>query len=83
MINKATIKENKIKEVIKSITCDICGKTYFDHFEHQEFHLIRFTGGYGSIFGDENEIECDICQKCLHEMIKDKYRITFSMDVTT
>jgi hypothetical protein len=51
--------------------CDRCGKkiTPDDAFEWEEKYLIRFTGGYGSVFGDEEQIECDLCQTCLHELI--------------
>ena len=68
-------KERTIKDkVLESIECDICHKTYpnktsEDQMEIKEFHLIRFTGGYGSVFGDENQVECDICQHCLKKMI--------------
>lgn len=65
-------------EVPSEITCDICGKTYNmdrnenepeDDFEIQEFHHINFTGGYTSVFGDENKVTCDICQHCLKEKL--------------
>jgi hypothetical protein len=60
-----------------SITCDICGKVFVpeDHMEIKEFHHIRFTGGYGSVFGDGDAIECDICQYCLKDFLKDRYRV--------
>lgn len=47
-----------------------------DMWEIDEFHHISFTGGYGSIFGDMDEVECDICQHCLKEMIGSFCRIT-------
>jgi len=71
-------KEQIIKEYPVEKTCDKCGKTFTlddDILEFQEFHHIRFTGGYGSVFGDGSEVECDICQYCLLEMIKDIFRI--------
>jgi hypothetical protein len=40
-----------------------------DMWDLQEFHHIDFTGGYGSIFGDGTQVQCDICQHCLHKMI--------------
>jgi hypothetical protein len=59
--------------------CDICGKEFENIKKNiiqiQEMYQIKFTGGYGSIFGDGNEIECDICQECLMNMIKGKYRV--------
>ena len=62
---------------LKQIQCDFCKKSFTeaDVFELQEFLYIRFTGGYSSLFGDGAEVECDICQRCLKEIIKDKYRI--------
>lgn len=69
------IYETKVvtKEVKTPIAkqCDRCKKEYTDIFETQEFHHILFEGGYASVFGDETEVECDICQHCLKEMIGD------------
>lgn len=67
-------KETVIR-VAESIECDRCHKKYdadrssMDVIEVQEFHHVGFTGGYGSIFGDERTIECDLCQYCLKELI--------------
>ena len=61
-----------------SKTCDKCKTTYTKEnkpFEFQEFHHIRIRGGYGSVWGDEEIIECDFCQHCLYEMIKDYMRV--------
>lgn len=74
------INKNKKMVEIEEITskqCDRCKVWYDveeDVFESQEFHHIRFTGGYGSVFGDGIKVECDLCQKCLKEMIKDYMR---------
>jgi hypothetical protein len=58
-----------VEEII-SVKCDKCKKEYdVNDFETQEFHHIKFTGGYCSVFGDGTEVECDICQHCLHHMI--------------
>jgi len=73
MINKEKVIEEIEKTV--SITCDICNKIYIDSIENndileiQEFTHINFTGGYGSIFGDGDEIKLDICQHCLKEKL--------------
>jgi hypothetical protein len=67
------------KEVVAKI-CDKCGlevSVLGDTYEAQEFHHIRFQGGFGSVFGDGNNVECDLCQKCLMEFIEPHYRITF------
>lgn len=55
-----------------AIRCDRCGrKSTWDEdvFEAQEFHHIRFRGGFASVFGDETLCECEICQHCLKEFI--------------
>ncbi len=66
-----------IRKQLKSIQCDKCKKEFQnddDIFEIQEFHHVRFEGGYGSVFGDGDIIECDICQHCLKELIGNYYR---------
>jgi hypothetical protein len=63
----------------ESITCDCCGKTYSFHghdlVEAQEFHSIDFGGGFGSIFGDMNNVTADICQHCLKDRLGDVLKI--------
>lgn len=75
------------KDELVSIMCDKCQKVYSVEddeedcrLELQEFHRIEFTGGYSSVFGDETKVECDICQHCLHDMIKD-FMVTSSFTV--
>ena len=69
-ITRTKKKVCKTTEVL-SCQCDKCKKIIVatDHMEYQEMHHIHFTGGYGSIFGDESRVECDLCQSCLQEMI--------------
>lgn len=64
-------------EVLDAIQCDACGKRYEaeDVFEIQEFLHIDFQAGYGSVFGDENHIQADICQHCLKLRLGDVLRI--------
>ncbi len=67
-----------IRDEPYSITCDKCGKTFIigeNDLEIQEFQHISFCGGYGSVFGDMNDVECDICQHCLKAMIGDIVRV--------
>lgn len=71
MIKK--IKMEVEVEELDSVVCDECGKEYFveENWEEvQEFHHIDFVGGYGSIFGDGTNVQCDICQYCLKKMIE-------------
>lgn len=51
--------------------CDRCKKEITDNIDLQEIYSIRFTGGYGSVFGDEEDVSCDLCQDCLKELIGD------------
>lgn len=75
MIIYKKIQESKIAEIPVSITCDVCKKEYLyntndvSDVEIGEFHCMRLIGGYGSVFGDGIEIECDICQHCLKLLI--------------
>lgn len=51
--------------------CDRCSRsiTPDDCSEWEEKQLIRFTGGYGSVFGDGTQVECDLCQSCVEALI--------------
>jgi len=81
MINKQKIEIKEEVEKIVSITCDVCDKSYTYNtesdniFETQEFIHISNVVGYGSIFGDGNRIELDICQHCLKEKLGQYIRI--------
>jgi len=75
-------REQKVKQQTPhKVQCDKCKRTYLvdpsygDVFEVQEFHHIRFTGGYKSVFGDMADIECDLCQYCLNELVGDYCRV--------
>lgn len=72
MKNKIEILKKQF--VVSSITCDVCGKVFDLNttdgiLETQEFLFIDFVGGYSSVFGDFNHIECDICQHCLKKFL--------------
>jgi hypothetical protein len=61
-----------VQKVVEIIVCDICKKEFDaakDIIDVQEFTHIRFTGGYGSVFGDGTEVACDVCQHCLEEKL--------------
>lgn len=49
--------------------CDRCQQEVEDELELQEAHNIKFVGGYLSVFGDMNNISCDLCQQCLKDLI--------------
>ena len=70
---KYTIRKLEEK-VPEEITCDICKKTYHhdskdDWMEIQEFHHVRFRGGFDSVFGDDVAFKADICQHCLKNIL--------------
>lgn len=74
MIRFKEIEVAETKKVAEKYICDRCGKEVIaekDIFELQEWHFIRFTGGYNSAFGDMSEISCDICDSCLKILIGD------------
>jgi len=70
------------EKTLKSITCDSCKKEYNDVYDTQEFLFINFVGGYGSVFGDGNEVEGDICQYCVKELLGSALRINKDYDRT-
>lgn len=67
-----TIQEN-------IVVCDRChremGPDNTD-FELQERIAIHFRAGYGSVFGDGNLVEVDICQNCLKDVLGKYLRVT-------
>jgi hypothetical protein len=70
--------EDVEKCVPKRVTCDVCKKIFDyekDIMEVQEFTLIDFIAGYGSIFGDMSRVKCEICQDCLKEKLGEFLRI--------
>ena len=63
-------------EVLKSKTCDVCGKKYIpDDLDFQEFFHIGFSCGYGSIFEDGKVVRIDICQHCFKERLGNFIRV--------
>jgi antitoxin CcdA len=75
MVEREILMEKR--EHVVSKTCDRCMLTATREtpFEFQEFVHIHFTGGYGSVFGDESFVEGDFCQHCVKELLGDYLRI--------
>ena len=44
--------------------------------EFHEFTSIEYEAGYGSIFGDRNKVEIDLCQRCMKELLGPWLRVT-------
>ena len=61
-------------------TCDRCGKEMTLEDQDIEWHerfVIRFRGGYGSVFGDGAAVEGDFCQQCIYDLLGKYLRTTF------
>lgn len=80
------VTETKTEMKVVAVQCDKCKKEFLirdgndesveeDIYEIQEFHFIDFIGGYASVFGDGNNVKCDLCQKCLYKLISRYMRI--------
>lgn len=74
------MRQTRTKTVQEDIiVCDRChremGPDAHD-IELQERTAIRFRAGYGSVFGDGNLVEADICQHCLKDVFGKYLRIT-------
>jgi len=59
------------QQIFDKFICDRCKKEVSDDIELQEAYSIQFTGGYNSVFGDGDNINCNLCQYCLKELIGD------------
>ncbi len=58
--------------------CDRCGRVMSlrNDDEDQERLAIDFTAGYGSVFGDGNRAQADLCQHCVQKVLGRWLRIT-------
>lgn len=58
-------------EVPIELNCDRCGRVVpaSDAVEWQEALQLRFTGGFGSVFGDGARVAVDLCQHCVKELL--------------
>ena len=63
-------------DVVDEIECDMCHiKVMEESVGAGSFISIKQYCGYGSIFGDGNEIELDLCDKCFKETLGHVVRI--------
>jgi len=61
------------------LVCDRCGRqAERDDLDcdFHEFTSIQYKAGYGSVFGDGNDIELDLCQHCVKDTLGTWVRIT-------
>lgn len=67
--------------VVHRIRCDRCGKeAERGEVGFQEMTSIGFDAGYGSIFGDGNRVELDLCEACLRDTLGAWLRVTTPAD---
>lgn len=64
------------------LVCDRCGREVMpdEYSEWNEALRLRFTGGYGSVFGDGAGVEADLCQHCVKELVGPFCRIVPAQD---
>lgn len=71
------IKDVRPQSYVKQLRCDRCGRLADDsESEFFEFTSIDYKAGYGSIHGDGNQVEIDLCQHCLKETLGLWLRVT-------
>jgi antitoxin CcdA len=78
MRKEHTIKKVEEYKVLDSIICDICHKEYkvsYNDFEISEFFSFNTEGGFGSVFGDGEKIQFDICQYCIKRFLDNNKKI--------
>ena len=71
--------ELRLQEYLALLICDRCGREADRgnaSVEFHEFTRIQFRAGYGSVFGDGNEIQVDLCQHCLKDTLGAWIRVT-------
>lgn len=64
------------KEIV-SLVCDCCHVEVGVHdvMEFQEFLSINVGCGFGSILGDGNDYEADLCQYCVKKLLGQYLRL--------
>jgi hypothetical protein len=67
---------------VTTLVCDGCGlEVNADGgYEFQEFISINHDCGYGSIHGDGNQIDIDLCQQCFADMCGDVLTVIAPLD---
>jgi len=71
---RETKKVTITRDEFVALICDKCGRRSARSdsesvYELQEYSTITIHGGYGSIFGDGDSFECDLCQHCTKELL--------------
>lgn len=72
------MKQMEIKKVMveipSAIICDVCGEkydltNYIEEAKAKEFLSLDFQAGYFSPFEDGSIVKCDICPKCVLDLL--------------
>ena len=64
------LKGIKAVSVVDQIRCDRCNKeVHRSEPGFEQMTSIGFDAGYGSIFGDGNRVEIDLCETCLRDTL--------------
>jgi hypothetical protein len=70
-----TYKEVEIRHpVVDEVTCDVCSNVI--EGDSEEYVSVDFLAGFGNVFGDGNNIQCDVCMKCLLEKLGPYCRVS-------
>jgi hypothetical protein len=68
--------KNIVIQKVSKITCDGCGEEAVpSDYTFQEFISINKRCGYGSIHGDGNQFNIDLCQQCFSDMCGDSLTV--------
>ena len=70
------LKTFETVSVVHQLRCDRCGKeSERGEVGFEQMTSIGFVAGYGSIFGDGNRVEIDLCETCLHNTLEAWLRV--------
>ncbi|MGB7421128.1 MAG: hypothetical protein WA917_04575 [Comamonas sp.] len=71
------IKDVRLESFTVQIQCDRCDVLAEDgEVDFSEMASIHIKAGYGSIFGDGNDVQVDLCQHCLKLALGQWLRVT-------
>jgi hypothetical protein len=71
-----TYKEATVSQV-DELVCDRCQRRDDgDGMEGQEFISWSMSCGFGSVFGDMNHVDLDLCQHCIKEVLGQWVKVT-------
>lgn len=66
---------------IVGVVCDRCKSEVRGDVELQEVIHLRLRAGYGSIWGDGNVVECDLCDGCGHLLLDPYGKVVPSIEL--